>query len=162
MSSSPYSSSADFWGSFTFSPAACGRVPYPWPQATHGQKGLFMWPQTNLLIVAALRRPSWPSKLWQQGLLCQLGKCWVLRGSQRGLLRWVCLVLVNFHHLATCCGSILPWLSSVRQWKALQVRSNIHRIGLIKHCTSSGIFWGQTLLLGRLKQIQLRLIQLHP
>lgn len=105
MSSSPYSSSADSWSRSTFSPAAWRRAPYSWPQDTCGQKGLFMWPQINLLIAVAFRRPSWPSRLWQQSLLCQLSKFWVLRGSQRGLLRWVCLVLVNF-----CCLAIMLWI----------------------------------------------------
>lgn len=131
MPSSPYSSFADRSLLQHHCICSCSvgeEVPSGWPQATCGQKGLFMWAQMDLLTVAALSRHSWPSRLWWWGLLCQQGKFWVLRRSWRGLLRWVCFMTANPRHLDTLhIHTALPFLSSAWLPKTVQVCSNKHR-----------------------------------
>lgn len=99
------------------------------------------------------------------GLLCQQGK---FLGTQRITKRFVKVNLLNASKFAPPGYTLqirTPCLSSLLHGCESHCRSaqtNIGCMGLRKHCTFSGTFWGQTLVLGRLKQIQLRFIQLHP
>lgn len=213
MLSRPHSLCADcnFLKQLSICSHCAWEVPSPRPWATCGWEGLVMWPQMNLLPVAALSRSSWPSKDGCVVSFASRARSWVLRGSQKGLFRWVCLVTGNPHLLTWHHRSVHPCLSSLLQgcnslcWSA---QMNVHHTGLTKasliwdhlsmwigllrdtsdlnsikiwallkrkkknnrqlfrlhlwYYLFSGIFWGQTLVLGMLKQIHLRFIQLHP
>lgn len=98
------------------------------------------------------------------GLLCQQGK---FLGTQRITKRFVKVNLFNASESAPPGYTLqirMPCLSSLLHGCRSHCRSaqtNIDRMGLTKYCMFSGTFWGQTLVLGRLKQIQLRFIQLY-
>lgn len=105
----------------------CGGVPSPWPRATCRQKGLFMWPQMDLLIVAALSRPSWPPRLRSP---LPAGQVLGARRSQRGSMS---LVSASKSAPPGCTLQIctpLPFLSPAWLWKPLQICSNIGHMDL--------------------------------
>lgn len=122
MLSSPHSLFADC--SFLKQLSICSHcawdVPSPRPWAACGQEGLVMWPQMNLLPVAALSRSSWPSR----DDCASRASSQVFRGSQRMLFGWdektapPCLTLQ--------VGMSLPFLSSAGLQQPLLVFSNKH------------------------------------